>query len=148
MSIQDNTTALQEILETVNALPEAGSGGASVETCDITITISKGGSAGVSFYAISYSVTTISTITGTGYYKIATNNIGVVNEYPTTITATVPKGSIISVWYANADNNVSVTVSSGMTVNRHIHSLIPTTISAEWSADILVEAGGTIEFSS
>lgn len=32
MSIQDNTTALQSILATVNELPEAGSGGVTVQT--------------------------------------------------------------------------------------------------------------------
>ncbi len=33
-----NTTGLQTILSAVNALPEAGSGGATVDTCTFTIT--------------------------------------------------------------------------------------------------------------
>lgn len=32
-----NTTSLQAILDTVNALPEVGSGGGSVETCTVTV---------------------------------------------------------------------------------------------------------------
>lgn len=37
--IDNNTTALQELLEAVNALPEGGgSGGASVETCTVKLT--------------------------------------------------------------------------------------------------------------
>ena len=34
-----NTASLQEILATVNALPEAGSGGTAIETCTVTMTI-------------------------------------------------------------------------------------------------------------
>ena len=37
MSLTTNTASLQAILDTVNALPEAGSGGAVVETCTVTI---------------------------------------------------------------------------------------------------------------
>ena len=35
----DNTTQLQNLLAKVNALPEAGSGGGSVETCTVTISM-------------------------------------------------------------------------------------------------------------
>ena len=39
--LQSNNTDLQAILDTINALPEAGSsGGGSVETCTVTITSS------------------------------------------------------------------------------------------------------------
>lgn len=38
--LNENTTSLQEILEAVNNLPEAGSGGgASFQTCDVTLVI-------------------------------------------------------------------------------------------------------------
>ena len=37
MSIKNNTTSLQNLLETINNLPDAGSGGASVDTCTIVI---------------------------------------------------------------------------------------------------------------
>ena len=35
--LERNTTTMQTILATVNALPEAGSGGASIETCTVTV---------------------------------------------------------------------------------------------------------------
>ena len=37
--LNNNTAALQEILATVNALPEAGGSGGSVETCTMTLKI-------------------------------------------------------------------------------------------------------------
>ena len=36
--LNENTTSLQEILEAVNNLPEAGGGGGALETCQVTIT--------------------------------------------------------------------------------------------------------------
>lgn len=39
--LQSNNTNLQGILDSVNALPEASGGGASVETCTVTVTLSK-----------------------------------------------------------------------------------------------------------
>lgn len=35
--ITDNTTSLEEVLAAVNALPDAGGGGGSVETCTVNI---------------------------------------------------------------------------------------------------------------
>lgn len=50
-SLQSNNTDLQSILDTINALPEAGgSGGASVETC--TVNLSYTGF--MSFFIIDY----------------------------------------------------------------------------------------------
>ena len=39
MSLQNNTTELQAILDAVNALPEAGGGGGEVNTGVCTVTI-------------------------------------------------------------------------------------------------------------
>lgn len=38
--LQSNNTDLQSILDTINALPDAGSDGTSVETCTVTINLS------------------------------------------------------------------------------------------------------------
>lgn len=35
--LEQNTTALDEVLAMVNALPDAGSGGGGVETCTVTV---------------------------------------------------------------------------------------------------------------
>ena len=36
-NLKNNTASLQVILDTVNSLPEAGNGGASLETCTVTV---------------------------------------------------------------------------------------------------------------
>lgn len=48
--LNNNTTALQEILATVNALPEAGGSGGSVETCTVTLTIAPGSTSTIPAY--------------------------------------------------------------------------------------------------
>lgn len=46
MSLQTNNTSLQTILDTVNALPDAGSGSSAPETCTVTIDTTNGGCTG------------------------------------------------------------------------------------------------------
>lgn len=40
--LQTNNTNLQALIDKANALPEAGSGGGSVETCTVTVTFTGG----------------------------------------------------------------------------------------------------------
>lgn len=103
MSLSENKTALQEILDMVNNLPEAG-GSASVETCDVVMNIT--GATGLSFgIAISDSSAfnvkvqnTIDLSSGEGAVSLAAIPMN------TTTTATVPKGASIVVWSAASDS--------------------------------------------
>ena len=47
--LEQNTTALDEVLAMVNALPDAGGGGGGVETC--TVTITQSGNSNISLCA-------------------------------------------------------------------------------------------------
>lgn len=87
--LQSNNTDLQSILDTINSLPEAGSGGGSVETCTVTIT-SNDGSASV-LEAISY--TTYSSDDTTYYTEIA-------QSLPITLTD-VKCGTAINIMFFN-----------------------------------------------
>lgn len=49
--LSSNTLALQAILDTVNSLPESGSGGGAVETCSLTL--SDDGGYGSVYYSAS-----------------------------------------------------------------------------------------------
>lgn len=60
-NLSKNTTDLQAILAAVNALPDAGggSGGASVETCSVTLTCSDGNATVLAYYYLCYENETI-----------------------------------------------------------------------------------------
>ncbi len=77
MSLNSNTTGLEEILASVNALPEAGSGGGgSIETCTVAITFTGALSTNSLRYTNGNMIVTTGTLTKgskkyTGTFEVA-----------------------------------------------------------------------------
>lgn len=75
--LQSNNTDLQSILDTINALPESGSGGTSVETCTVRTAIHSSGyyvGTDGTYYATVYRDGTIQNISGTWNSSVNASN--------------------------------------------------------------------------
>lgn len=72
MNLQTNIAGLQEILETVNALPDVGSGGGSVETCTVTFVHEWGGEDNPSLCELTLAVPS---------YDSSTGSFSIIEEY-------------------------------------------------------------------
>lgn len=98
MSIKNNTTNLQSLLEQVNNLPEAGSGGgdgANIETCTFTINDENGY---VGIFA---------------YIGVENGTPTLINmEYPLSFEATIVKNTMVYIYISGI---AYATLSSGIT---------------------------------
>ena len=110
----NNTTQLQSLLEKVNALPDAGSGG-SVETCTVTFNLEQLIEAFKPSGDYYYTDETMSIATGSW-----TNGVN--------FTATVSKGTLFVLFdlvgngYQLSDSNADL-IHSSMTYDEHIVSV-------------------------
>lgn len=90
--LEQNTTALDEVLAMVNALPDAGSGGGGVETC--TVTLASGGMAARMYF------TSVDSNGGI---------MGVFERTPYLSDATVVCGTYVTVLYVSPTATVNYT---------------------------------------
>ena len=128
--LQNNNTSLQEILATINSLPEAGSGGsggAAIETCILNLNFNM--SPGSSFSGV-YCTTLLNGVVSTNYIEC--------NNSSKTIENVILNSPVIILATSNDIKGIAITSGASGTSNCYnnidgngqVHIAIPTWVSS------------------